>query len=96
LQEIAFDADIPTKFKVPFCIYFRNDSKSTDDSIAMSDYFQWIAETLREHVNYVSQLPQYIYQNDLSLELYHCNFPSSLVRRKEHKVSLAFETSQRE
>jgi hypothetical protein len=62
----------------------------------MSDYFQWIAETLREHARYVIQLPQYIYQNDLSLELYHCNLPSSLERGNEHKVSLVFEAFQRE
>jgi hypothetical protein len=47
LQAIAFDADIPLKFKIPFSIYFRNDSKSIYDSIVMADYFQWMAEILR-------------------------------------------------
>lgn len=73
MQAIAFDADIPLKFKIPFLIYFRNDFKSIYDSIVMADYFQWMAEILREYANYISQLPEYIYQNDTKIQSYHSN-----------------------
>lgn len=53
---IAFDPDIPLKFKIPLPIYFRNDDRIFDDEVAISDYLSWISTILKEFNTYSNQL----------------------------------------
>ncbi len=46
---IAFDPEIPIKYKIPLPIYFRNDDRIYDDELAISDYLSWISVILRDY-----------------------------------------------
>ncbi len=79
---IAFDPDIPLKYKIPLPIYFRNDDRIFEDEVAIGDYLSWISTILKEFNLYTNQLIQYVNQNNLQYSEFHCHSSLKIMRHK--------------
>lgn len=92
LMLIAFDSDIPLKYKIPLPMYFRNDARIYDDEVAICDYLVWIASVLKDHEYYYPQLSEYINQSGLEYEDFHHHSEVKFLRQRQlPKVSLLIE-----
>ena len=87
---IAYDNELPYKYKIPLSIYFRSDSRKTEEEISMNDYLGWIAEVLRDHEDYIAQIPEYIAQSDQINLQFNSSISAKVIKNKDNREDMQY------